>query len=101
MRLTILEQKIIKEKSKLIFGNKAEIYLFGSRADDKQKGGDIDLYIQPNKDNIADQNNLYQKRASLIVALQLELGMQKIDIIIAQDKNRLIEQEALKNGIKL
>jgi hypothetical protein len=31
----------------------------------------------------------------------LTLGDQKIDVIIAQDASRLIEQEALKKGIEL
>jgi len=29
------------------FGSKSHVWLFGSRVNDHQKGGDIDLYIEP------------------------------------------------------
>jgi len=31
----------------------------------------------------------------------LAIGDQKIDVVIAKDKNRLIEKEAIRTGIKL
>jgi len=42
-----------------------------------------------------------EKKISYLVALKLALGDQKIDVVIAQDKSRLIEQEAITNGIEL
>jgi predicted nucleotidyltransferase len=45
MRLTE-QQNLIKQKVALIFGDNAHAYLFGSRADDNAKGGDIDLFIE-------------------------------------------------------
>jgi len=99
MRLTHSEQKIIKKYFKDIF-NKGQLYLFGSRVDDNKKGGDIDLYIISNEDNLSTEM-LFNKKLEFLSKLQLALGEQKIDLIISKDKNRSIEKEALKNGIEL
>ncbi len=76
---------------------KGEFYLFGCQVDDSEKGGDIDLYIVPAEK----LDNEREKRIEFLVKLMEYLGEQKIDVIISKDKNRLIEQEALKNGVKL
>ena len=34
-------------------GTSAAVWLFGSRADDTQKGGDVDLYVETNEVNLA------------------------------------------------
>ena len=44
MRLTPFEQNSIKKTFSETFKS-GKIYLFGSRTDDTQRGGDIDLYI--------------------------------------------------------
>ncbi len=44
MRLTDNDKRAIKEAFFEIFED-GKIYLFGSRADDTKRGGDIDLYI--------------------------------------------------------
>ncbi|MHB1545668.1 MAG: nucleotidyltransferase family protein [bacterium] len=49
MRLSAEEAKIIKNLAVKYFGANSNIYLFGSRADDKKRGGDIDLYIEIDK----------------------------------------------------
>jgi hypothetical protein len=36
-----------------------------------------------------------------MIKLDEYIGEQKIDVVLAKDKNRLIEQEALKYGVKL
>ena len=95
MRLNDLEQNSIKKAFKDIFKN-GEIYLFGSRVDDNKRGGDIDLYIVPQI-----KENLREKKSLFLSKLYEYIGEQKIDIIIAKDKNRLIEQEAIKNGVRL
>ena len=47
IRLNSYEQKMIK-KAFLETFEEGDIYLFGSRVDPTQKGGDIDLYLVPN-----------------------------------------------------
>ena len=46
MRLSEKERESIKQAAKEVWGDKATIYLFGSRTDNTKRGGDIDLYIQ-------------------------------------------------------
>lgn len=96
MRLTEFEVKSIITNTKAFFGNGASVYLFGSRIDDRKKGGDIDLYIIP--ENTED---LYQKKLKFLVALEKLIGEQKIDIVFATDPTRLIEKNALQEGIEL
>lgn len=51
--------------------------LFGSRADDNKRGGDIDLYIET-----SEKANLLDKKVKLLVRLNRDLGEQKIDVVI-------------------
>ena len=95
MRLSKEYINIIKNKFKEFFKD-GDIYLFGSRVDDTKKGGDIDLYLV-----LKDHTNLFAKKLKFLSRVKRELGEQKIDIIFNQDNNRLIEQEAIKWGIKL
>ena len=96
MRLTEFEVKMIKKAFQETFQD-GKIYLFGSRVDDTKKGGDIDLYIVPNQKSDNDR----EKKIQFLIKLKEYIGEQKIDIIIAKDKDRLIEQEALRDGIEL
>lgn len=84
------------QNAKNIFGDAAKVYLFGSRVDDSKKGGDIDLYVISEN-----QDNLYEKKIKFLSALDMTLGEQKIDVVIAKDKNRPIEKEAIAKGIEL
>jgi len=90
LRVTSKEVKIIQNQIYKIFGE-SEIYLFGSRVDDSLKGGDIDLYIITN-------NPSFAKKLRLKTTLE-DLLFKPVDVVLAKDKNRLIEKEALK-GIK-
>ena len=96
MRLTAFEITAIKQNATTIFGDAAKVYLFGSRVDDSKKGGDIDLYVVSEN-----QDNLYEKKIKFLSALDRTLGEQKIDVVIAKDKNRPIEKEAMTQGIEL
>lgn len=80
----------------LEFFHEGDIYLFGSRVDDSKKGGDIDLYLE-----VLDHSDLFDKKIKFLSRIKRELGDQKIDIVFNTDSSRLIEQEAIKWGIKL
>ena len=95
MRLSNRYVDVIKLRFKEFFGD-GDIYLFGSRVDDNKKGGDIDLYLI-----VRNHVNLFEKKVKFLSRVKRELGEQKIDIVFNKDKNRLIEQEALRCGIKL
>jgi predicted nucleotidyltransferase len=95
VRLTEEYVKVIKKHFNNIFIH-GEIYLFGSRTDDCQKGGDIDLYLVLNS-----HENLFRKKIKFLSQVKKEIGEQKIDVIFNIDSNRLVEKEAIKWGIKL
>ncbi len=95
MRLSKKYISVIKKYFNEFFQN-GEIYLFGSRVFDDKKGGDIDLYLK-----VDSHINLFSKKIKFLSRVKRELGEQKIDIVFNQDSSRLIEQEALKWGIKL
>jgi len=99
MRISIEDQQSIVDITQRYFDKGAKVYLFGSRVDDNKKGGDIDLYIIPEKKVNAKQQ--HDKKIKFLVALQIAIGEQKVDVIIAKDKNRLIEKEAIRTGIRL
>ena len=95
MRLTEKEQILIKQVFLKVF-ERGEIYLFGSRVDDSLKGGDIDLFVEIEK-----KQNMLKKKIQFLAMLKEKIGDQKIDLILSKDKTRVIEQEAIKKGIKL
>jgi len=95
VRLSSFEQSTILKIGDEVFGF-CEIYLFGSRVDNKKLGGDIDLYIK-----LENKTNLFKKRIKFLAKLSMILEEQKIDIIFNEDKSRLIEKEAEKWGVKI
>lgn len=97
MRLTELEKITIKETAKDIFGKDAKIFLFGSRADDSIKGGDIDLFIETEK------YTSLQDKISFISNLKWKLGDQKIDVIVKtpNKKDKKIYRIAKETGIAI
>ena len=95
MRLTPKEIEAIVSTFEEVF-REGSIYLFGSRVDDRQKGGDIDLYI----DSLSTEN-LIEKKIDFLVHLKEKIGEQKIDVVLSRDTHRLIEKEALSKGIQL
>lgn len=99
MRLTTEQIAIIKQKTALIFGENAKLYLFGSRTDDNAKGGDIDLFV----DLTHEIEQPVAKILRLNGQLQQALGMQKIDIIFHAPSYdwQPIHTEAKERGILL
>ena len=93
MRLNEKEIQTIKHATLKVFGE-AKIMLFGSRVDSSKKGGDIDLYIIPQK-----RENLFLKKIRLKSLLEEKL-YKPVDIVVAKDESRAIEKEALR-GIEL
>lgn len=68
MRLTDNDKRVIKETFFEIFED-GKIYLFGSRADDTKRGGDIHLYISPSS-----KTKLASKKIDFLVALKQKIG---------------------------
>ena len=78
MRITEEEKEIIKRLAKDIFGAQTHVYLFGSRASERLKGGDIDLFIT----NENKQNLTLRSKLSFLAELKSIIGEQKIDVIM-------------------
>lgn len=100
LRLNDQEIECIRNIVRRHFGDTAMVYLFGSRADVKQSGGDIDLYVQA---DVA-KNQRQAARLGMITDLQLALGDQKIDVIVGEitsSPKSFIEREALRTGVRL
>jgi uncharacterized protein len=80
MRLSPEESmNIVSVFMALSAGKPHKVYLFGSRADDLKRGGDIDLLC------IVDDSNvewLQMKKFELLTAIKEKIGDQKIDIVI-------------------
>lgn len=97
MRITGQEINSIKEAARTCFGETSKVFLFGSRVHDHKKGGDIDLYIQP--DN---HQYLFNKKLEMLAMLYQSIGEQKIDIIVQYAGQKgLIDEIALKEGVLL
>jgi predicted nucleotidyltransferase len=75
----------------------ASVWLFGSRADDKKKGGDIDIAVL--SDKIHDNTTEELKIKRFICD---NIGEQQIDIVSSgPDKQNTFFRLAVKEGIKL
>lgn len=79
MRLTDQERRAIVEAVAEEFGRDVDLRLFGSRLDETQRGGDIDLFIDGVGDSPAE---LVQKRVALRTRLHAALGDLKIDVVV-------------------
>jgi uncharacterized protein len=77
MRLSRYETDTINLLTKKYFGKDATVSLFGSRTDDKKKGGDIDLFIK-NKDETF--LNL-EAKIHFLAELKSKIGDRKIDVV--------------------
>ena len=87
MRITQQQKEIFKQVLLKYFGLASELRIFGSRIDDNARGGDIDIYIEP---EVCEADDIVEAKLDALAELHQILGEQKIDLVI----NR-------KNGLKL
>ena len=95
MRLTPRQHNAIKKYFLDVF-KEGQIYLFGSRVDDRRRGGDIDLYIRTPR-----LENLVRKKIDFLVKLKREIGEQKIDVVFDKGLERYIDREVREKGVLL
>ncbi|MDQ7056988.1 MAG: nucleotidyltransferase domain-containing protein [Ghiorsea sp.] len=81
----------IEQVFQMVFSH-GEVILFGSRADDQKKGGDIDLFIQPAEV----MPNLFARKIQFLRALKNKIGEQKIDLVLAPYAPEALQRE-IKN----
>ena len=99
MRLDDKTREIIKSEVASQLGVEAVVRLFGSRVDDTQRGGDIDLLIEPGRPLA----HRIQAECRLSARLYIKLGGRKVDVLIKDPLKPLlpIHEQALRNGIIL
>lgn len=76
MRLTPSERQSLRDASLRWFGVRPR--LFGSRVDDTQRGGDIDLYIEAD----LTPQDAFQRETRMAAELYRLLGERKVDIVV-------------------
>lgn len=99
MRLSHAQIAAIRHTTTEVFGERANVWLFGSRVDDSKRGGDIDLLISPG--HLLASPTLPDK-ISFLGKLERLLGERKIDVIIEEpDDPRPIVRIAHETGVRL
>lgn len=96
MRLTANQARTILDTSQSLLGNEVEVMLFGSRADDEAKGGDIDLLIET-------RNPVgVWRQAQLLAELEKRLGL-PVDVVLhaSDEPEKPIHRIARLSGVKL
>jgi predicted nucleotidyltransferase len=93
VRLTVEEQQVIREVV-ADTDPQAEVYLFGSRARDEERGGDIDLLIMS-------QRIGPNERRKMKLRLMDGLGERKIDLVVAKDTEQPFVRIAQAEGVRL
>jgi predicted nucleotidyltransferase len=72
----------------------AEIYLYGSRVDDRGRGGDIDLWVRSARIN-------YEDALRLKVRIKDRIGWQKLDLTVSSQTDHPLAGIAEETGIRL
>lgn len=94
MRLSSEQIDIIRRCIAQSFGGQSRTWLFGSRADDSRRGGDVDLYVEPEYTDL---------RAELLCKARLKDMLDlNVDLIVKRaQSSRTIERIARETGISL
>ena len=95
MRLTPDQAEAIRSSIHLHMGMQSRIWLFGSRVDDQRRGGDVDLYVEPE----SPPKLMDRLRCKVALADALDLN---VDLIVQQPGSDLpIYRIARRHGVPL
>lgn len=64
--------------------------------DDSKRGGDIDLFIEPQE-----TIDLFMKKINFLVALENRIGKQKIDVVLEPTASESLKREVSTKGVAL
>ena len=96
MRLSDQQVQSIVSTFQKVF-SEGEIVLFGSRVDDTQKGGDIDLFVKPS----VVSESLFKQKICFLAELKQAIGDQKIDLVLEPYAPENLKQEIEQTGVVL
>ncbi|RUM62158.1 MAG: nucleotidyltransferase domain-containing protein [Persephonella sp.] len=97
VRLDLKSILIIKDTAKKVFGDNSKVYIFGSRADINRKGGDIDIFVETDKEiSIKDE-------IEFLTILEKKGLTRKVDLVVKSPnkKDKNIHKEAREKGVLL
>jgi hypothetical protein len=77
--LTPQQRQVLTQTARDCFDPAVQVRLFGSRADDARKGGDIDLLIET---QLQDPAQIARAHTQFLARVYMALGEQKIDVLI-------------------
>lgn len=99
MRLSPDQCRLIKQLTSELVGAEARVWLFGSRADDAARGGDIDLLVQAPRP-LAER---FDTEIRLGARLERALGGQRVDLLLVDPLTPLqaVHRAALATGVGL
>jgi predicted nucleotidyltransferase len=98
MRLTPQEIEAIKAAAREVFGPTAVVRVFGSRADDAKRGGDLDLYVEVDPGGWS-----LRKESKFLDLIEEPLDELSVDLIVHERGRPLrpIEEIAVRDGVLL
>ena len=98
MRLTAHEVEAIKAAAREVFGPTAVVRVFGSRADDAKRGGDLDLYVEVDAGGWS-----LRKESRFLDLIEEPLDQLSVDLVVHERGRPLrpIEEIALRDGVML
>lgn len=98
MRLEPEEVRAIKAAAAYAFGPDVVVRLFGSRADDQRKGGDIDLHVE-----VAPEVDTWKAQLRFEDNLFARIEQQRVDVVVHKrgQPERGIDLIAQRDGIRL
>lgn len=98
VRLSEAQIVAIKDAACAVFGADAVVRVFGSRADDRRRGGDIDLHVEARPDRVDTDHEV-----SFRALIWKSLDEPQIDVVLAARGAvpRWIDQAALREGVVL
>ncbi len=67
MRVTPEQIKVFEAYAHRYFGEEAGLWLFGSRVDDRKKGGDYDFLVET---TLSDTKEIIERKISMLAELQ-------------------------------
>lgn len=99
MRLTEQDRQAILRVIRATCGAQARVRLFGSRVDDAERGGDIDLLVELPYE----PDDIYALQRQLFAKLLRALQGRPVDVLIIGPRTRRlpVHEEALREGVQL